>query len=171
MIKLEFLQIEPWSYKELLNVSDWTSIEGWPAQYLEFRGFFGGQIFMIDDCDYSGDYPILGFAKTLRDLSLHLVQPGQQGSLTDPACEKPSYTLFSSNSENVIIEEIEYRSERRMCSAAITVKELDVCSNNYLNSVLAHCSALVPGLTENASFRTWIDNYSLPRIDSRSDFA
>jgi hypothetical protein len=160
VIDLYFNHIETGSYEEMNKVSDLSMLEEWPRGYLCGRAFLGGQIFIIDSANFSGDYPILGFARQLNIIAHNLETDGRPGWYGDPGLEKDSTTKFDRDNHLVLITEVRRSTRATIASARIPVSEFLTAVESYLATVFDHCCKLVPKLKGRQDVEDWLFDFS-----------
>jgi hypothetical protein len=157
MLTLDFTYIEEWSYKFDFPEERWV-------EYLEVDGFLGGQVFTIEQANFSGDYPLLGFARWLDNIAYHLKASGIGGFWLDEEMEKNSLTQFSLDAESVLVEEVGLRPDKRViASAHIGLDEFASAAGAYKERVYTHCCSLFPPLASSESVKAWLNEYPDPR--------
>lgn len=160
MLILDFGTIDESSYEPLLATENLQSLEAWPRGWLLAMAFFGPQIFRVGACDFSGDYPVLGFARQLNVIAHNLKYHGKNGVYVDPELEKASRTEFSLDGDQVVITEVDQKmgAERPLCSARVPLVEFVSASEQYLERVLNHCYELVPRMKGRPEVQKWLDD-------------
>jgi hypothetical protein len=156
MMLLDFRDIEPWSYVELKDSLHSCS------KLLTQSAFLGAQVFQIDDANFSGDYPILGFARELNTIAQNLKHKGQSGIYFDWELEKPSRTYFSLTNGHVLVEEVGWPTQETLCSATMELDEFVLEATKYLDRVFNHCCKLVPELRHNMEVQDWLNDFDRP---------
>ena len=160
MIDLYFNHIEPPSYEEMNKVSDISLLEEWPRGYLCGRAFLGGQIFVVDSADFSGDHPILGFARQLNIIAHNIGKDGRPGWYADPGLEKDSRTEFDRDNDVVLISEVGRFTDTVIASGNIPLSEFLGMAERYLTTVFHHCCMLVPNLEGRRDVEEWLYDFS-----------
>lgn len=148
MIELNFIAMEPYSQRLSADIQSWT-IE------CSERAFLGGQIFKIDGSDFSGDYPILGFARNLNVIASKLKVVGQSESYLDP--EDPARrTKFTLEENGFVSVQLLDRFDNVISSANTPLLELVAKSAEYLERVYAHCCSLFFPLRDSVLIQKWL---------------
>jgi len=128
---------------------------------IHFGAFFGVQVFKVGDSDFSGDYPIVGFARELFAIASNLKHFGKTGFYEDPECESGTFLEFSLTGEAVTIKKISVKTEEVVCSATIALDVLLKGASEYLEHVVQHFSIAVPELL-SPDIQEWLWDFSMP---------
>lgn len=161
-ITLDFRFMEPASCQLGEDQSKWV-------EEIEQGAFFGPQIFKAGDADFSGDYPILGFARWLNIIAYHLKLSGKGGFHMDPYFVKKSRTEFSLHGDYVVIAEVARATNKATYTARVPLEEFVSSTAAYKERIFGHCCRLFPRLRKDKQIRAWLDDYPVPEPCNPSD--
>lgn len=154
MIELDFHNLD----LETCSLND--DKHEWVLQIMD-GAFRGSQILKVEDIDFSGEYPILGFAQWLNLIAFHLEKTGTGGFYIDPYFEKQSKTEFSRDKDSVVFSEVNWQDGTVLYSAQAPMDEFVASSKRYKNRVYNACCELFPPLCQSDEVQAWINDFSI----------
>lgn len=154
MISLDFANIEPWSYEFLGD-----SKRNHPYQ-IYFHVFFGNQIFVVNGVEFTGDYPVLGFARELKKIALELSYGKDFNDYYDPENEQQCFLRFSRMDNNVEITLRNTRDHQVLAKATVPIEELVSSSIIYLDRAFNHFAEICPELKDNEFVKEYMTDLS-----------
>ncbi|MCC7530515.1 MAG: hypothetical protein IT342_18470 [Candidatus Melainabacteria bacterium] len=123
--------------------------------------FYGNQIFEVNGMRFSGDYPILGFARELKSIAHKIKNYGENGVYSDPESQHREDLEFTLD-ENLVTVTAVVRSTRFIArSTKIPVEEFYAKSSKYLERVTEYCFERIPELKSNPDVHQWLTDFSL----------
>lgn len=148
-------------YEDLQSSDDLGSLRGWP-DYLEDCWFLGGQIFKVGKADFTTDYPLLGFARHLKAVAIHLaMNPTESYVYFEAGWAVNRQLVFYGYGEDVFIRQGTLIGESRiLASARCPLSELNEKASAYLCRVFEYCCTLVPQLKQDSAIKLWINDFS-----------
>lgn len=160
MVILDFENIEEGSCGLHGDPARWTD---WIYDY----AFYGHQIFIVGGKNFSGEFPIVGFARHLNAILYNLSKDGDIGYYEEPAMENPHFLQFSLNGKYTKVDKVNRKTDIVVETAQSDTEELAICARKYLQRVIAHFSKIVPVLVTDEGINAWLTDPSLPSHNYR----
>lgn len=146
MIELQFEHLD----KQTCKLDDFTNC----TQQLHNYAFFGTQIFIVNGAIFTGEYPILGFARQLRRVVYEYEQGLDSAWILSPDMTAPSLKFTLLDGQPLISDGDQ--------QARVELSELGVKASDYLDYVVAKLSVYVPELKTNKVIKNWLERLQYP---------
>lgn len=139
------------------------------SDVIQLGAFEGRQIFLINGCDFTTNYPILGFARALAAICFRLERGSVSEEYIAPHLQPEFYLAFHRRDGVVKVETFTFkhiedptldRSDQR--SALVPLQELKDSANKYLDAVITFCSKSIPEIAQDPGIQTWLTDFSIP---------
>ena len=154
MILIDFENIEPWSCSLGANRPEWT-------EEIYNSKFFGNQIFIVNGKDFSGDFPVLGFARRLNEILFNLKHKESHQIFKDPEFQAAFFIEFSMHDELVTLTARGSVDGAPLFSTDVLFDEIASNAAEYLIRVIGHCSQICPELKDQ-DVQRWLSDFTLP---------